>query len=307
MATVLSLKNRNSDLLLVPGDLAVLVAPYGTTIPSTLTAADGSLNALPAGWVSAGEIDQKGAASLSPDVKTTDILGYGEMTPRRTVKTAETVTIDFTAQETSKLNVGLFWGQDLSAVTPDAASGEWQFKRSSTTKLQFFSLIMIALDQSSAGDIYLYWVLPKVAVTKMGKIGFSMDGPMTYPITLTAYEDAAFGGYVAVGQGGLGNKAINTAAGFGVALTKTLTETGSPTGGTFTVTVDSKVTGALPYNVTAAQLASALEGLTSVGEGGVTVTGTYSTAFVVKLFSGNTTVTATASFTGGTTPNITVT
>ncbi|PQP24164.1 hypothetical protein [Rhodococcus opacus] len=307
MALFSTLKDKIDDLVIGATDLAVLAAPYGTTVPSTLTAADGSLLSLPAGWKSVGELDQKGAASITPDVKTTDIMGYGSMVPRRTIKTGEGVTIDFTAQEIRKMNLSLFWGSDLSATAPDAASGEWQYKKSSSAAMNYFSIIMIGVDSNSAGDIYQYWIFPKVAVTKSGKISLSTDGPQTFPITLTAYEDRTFGGYVAIGQGGLGNKANNAIAGFGTSLAKTLTITGSPTGGTFTVTVDSKVTGALPYNITAAQLQSALEGLTSVGEGGARVTAPTGNTFAVTLYSGNTTVTATASFTGGTTPNITVT
>ena len=88
--------------------------------------------------------------------------------------------------------------------------------------------------------------------------------------------------------------------------TKTFTVTGSPTGGTFTVTVDGQTTGALARNISAAQFQSALEALSTVGEGLVDVTGD-TVAGLVAVFSKTlTTVTATASFTGGTTPGVTV-
>jgi hypothetical protein len=54
-------------------------------------------------------------------------------------------------------------------------------------------------------------------------------------------------------------------------------------GGTFTVTYDSKLSGALPYNLTLAQLQSALEGLVSIGEGNVSVTGTAGVSYVVEF------------------------
>ncbi len=44
-------------------------------------------------------------------------------------------------------------------------------------------------------------------------------------------------------------------------------------GGTFTVTYDSEETGNLPWDLTPAQMQSALEGLVSIGEGNMTVTG----------------------------------
>ncbi len=52
------------------------------------------------------------------------------------------------------------------------------------------------------------------------------------------------------------------------------------TGGTFTVTYDSVETGNLPWDLTPAQLQSALEGLTSIGEGNMSVTGVAGTSHV---------------------------
>ncbi len=54
-------------------------------------------------------------------------------------------------------------------------------------------------------------------------------------------------------------------------------------GGTFTVEYDSVVSGDLPYNLTPAQLQSALEGLTTIGENNVSVTGTAGVSYVVEF------------------------
>lgn len=54
---------------------------------------------------------------------------------------------------------------------------------------------------------------------------------------------------------------------------QTVTLAGSPTGGTFTLSFDGQVTGNLAYNAAAATIQSALEGLSTIGSGNVTVTG----------------------------------
>lgn len=54
---------------------------------------------------------------------------------------------------------------------------------------------------------------------------------------------------------------------------QTISLTGSPSGGTFTLTHDSNTTSGLAYNAAAATVQSALEGLTSIGAGNCTVTG----------------------------------
>lgn len=89
-------------------------------------------------------------------------------------------------------------------------------------------------------------------------------------------------------------------------VTKLVTITGSPTGGTFTLTVDTRVTTALNWNATAAQIQSALEALTTVGEDNVTVTGSAGGPFTVVFNLAVTNVTATATLTGGSTPGVTV-
>jgi hypothetical protein len=90
----------------------------------------------------------------------------------------------------------------------------------------------------------------------------------------------------------------------GVSEVQTVTVTGSPTGGSFTLTVNGQTTAAIAYNATAAQVKAALEALSSVSVVSVTGSGPY-----VVTFGGGANVpqlTATASLTGGSTPGVTV-
>lgn len=89
-------------------------------------------------------------------------------------------------------------------------------------------------------------------------------------------------------------------------VTKTFTVTGAPAGGKWTVTVDGETTNELARTVTEAQLQSALEALPNIGEGNVTVTGTATDGLVAVFNTAVTTVTAAHTFTGGTSPDVTV-
>jgi hypothetical protein len=66
-----------------------------------------------------------------------------------------------------------------------------------------------------------------------------------------------------------------------------ITLTGSPTGGSFTLTYGGKTTAAIAYNATAATVQTALQALTTIGTGNVTVTGNaggpYTVTFVGSL------------------------
>lgn len=95
----------------------------------------------------------------------------------------------------------------------------------------------------------------------------------------------------------------------GTAGVQTVTITGAPTGGSFTLTWNGQTTAAIVYNATAAQVQAALNALQ--GASSVTVTGGPgpTTAWVATFpaYLPQVLMTATGSFTGGTTPAVTVT
>lgn len=92
------------------------------------------------------------------------------------------------------------------------------------------------------------------------------------------------------------------------------TITGTPTGGTFTLTYAGQTTTPIAYNATPAAVQSALEALSNVGVGDIVVTGgpgpatPYTFTFQGGLADLDVALmTATGSFTGGTTPAIAIT
>lgn len=89
---------------------------------------------------------------------------------------------------------------------------------------------------------------------------------------------------------------------------QTVTITGGPTGGTFTLTLSGQTTSAIPRNATADQVRYALEALSNVGpsvrvSGGPGPTNPWRVTFREDVAQ----MTATSSLTGGTSPAVTVT
>jgi hypothetical protein len=102
-------------------------------------------------------------------------------------------------------------------------------------------------------------------------------------------------------------------AGGGTNEVQTVTVTGAPTAGTFTLTYSGQTTATQSRTVTAAALQTALEALSNIGVGDVAVTGgPAGTAPLVVTFTGAlgatdvAQMTAAHTFTGGTTPAVTV-
>jgi hypothetical protein len=96
---------------------------------------------------------------------------------------------------------------------------------------------------------------------------------------------------------------------------QTVTITGTPTGGTFTLTYDGQTTAAIAYNATAATVKSALAALSNIKAEDITTAGGPGpgTPYTVTFGGGATDgrnvpqMTATGSLTGGTTPAVAVT
>jgi hypothetical protein len=214
---IVSLKDAFDPLVFMGRDACVLIAKYGAgTIPAGITTNPaGDLMALPANWRSAGELDQKAGISITPDLKTADVVGYGNLGTRRTVPTGNSVSLAFTAQETRALNLELFWGTDFSNVAPNA-NGEVLSKVGYSSKLNYYSVIVIAQDENEFGEVFPYWIFPKMTVTKTDALKFSMEDALNYPITMTAYEDKPYGGFIGVGHAGAGFHAVAAHGGFDV-------------------------------------------------------------------------------------------
>lgn len=89
---------------------------------------------------------------------------------------------------------------------------------------------------------------------------------------------------------------------------QTVTITGGPTGGSFTLTFQGETTAAIAYNATAAAVQTALRALDNIGAGQVGVTGSAGGPYTVTFtdMDNVTQMTATSSLTGGTTPGVTV-
>lgn len=95
---------------------------------------------------------------------------------------------------------------------------------------------------------------------------------------------------------------------------QTLTTTGTPTGGNFTLVYDGRTTGTIAFNSAASAVDTALEALPNIGTGGVTCAGGPLPTGVTVTFDGASTqkrphpnlALGTNSLTGGTTPNINV-
>lgn len=294
---------------LVVQDLAVFAAPWtpGVVAPVSLFDSSGLLQSAVTslGLVSLGVIDAKNAASLAPDVKYAEIMGYGQKAPRRRLLQTEGMDIDIQPQEARLITHQIQHNLDAGKFT-STTTGGFRVKKTAGSPPKYWSLFFLGLDynDTTGAEILPWWFLTKVGLDKVGKMQFQNDSTVMPQLSFKLYQDG--NNLYEFGIDGAGWASLAPSLGFGTS--KVVTVLGAPTGGTFTLSIGGQTTSGIPFNATSTAVASALGALSTVGSSHVTVSGSAGGPYTVSFDSTVTgTLTASgASLTGGTNPSVTV-
>ncbi len=214
--TFLALKDKRDPLVISALDWLVALHPWSagaSYFPTDLTDASGVLQALPNGWLTSGEIQKAAGVSLAPDLTTAEVEGYGSSGPRRVIPTAEKFTIDYFAQEWRKINLQIWHNTDLSTAAATPGKG-FRATKTSALNVFYYSALVVARDANPTGDLYPYFMFPKVMVSKRAAMAGQTGKELGLPATMTILDDADFGGLYDFGVAGAGFDSIATDAGF---------------------------------------------------------------------------------------------
>jgi hypothetical protein len=162
----------------------------------------------------------------------------------------------------------------------------------------------VACDDPNAAGSFGYTLLPFIKGGVLGDFTFE-NAAVSFTLTNAATKDGT--------AWGKGPYNVVPSVG-GTNEVQSIAITGTPTGGTFTLTYGSETTAPIAYNASAANVQSALLALSAFSAGDVVATGGPLPGTPVVLTFGGTlgrsnvvSLSATGSFTGGTTPSIAVT
>jgi hypothetical protein len=183
------LQQKNAALIFKALQGSVFVGPSSADPIVSLTDTDKLLKALPAGYEDVGWTSDDGA-QFSRNVDTSDITGWGSVEPLRSDVTADTTTLQLECLETRKTTIGLYTGADMSAVTPDATSGEISIEKPDRPAFRYYRVLAVAVDLTDDGEYYVARFLPRARVTDFDDVAYqsSDDSPVTFPVTLSAYN-----------------------------------------------------------------------------------------------------------------------
>ncbi|MFE5332953.1 hypothetical protein ACFRCG_41875 [Embleya sp. NPDC056575] len=291
---------RNADLSYGADDFLVFVAPLGTPKPTDFTA-------LTSPWVNLGWMAKSGG-EWTPNEERKELEAAGSLGPIATKITKADRTMKFVAEEAmNPLVRALYDNVSLTTLAP-GTGGFIAYDLPDRPSRHRYAFLFCS-EESGGKRIWRY--MSSGEVTGRGSDNNPTDDYTTIELTITGYPGA--GGVPAVST--LIDLAGADIGPFFTSEVQTVTITGSPTGGTFTLTYDSQTTGAIAYNATSTVLKAALEALSNIDVGDVTCAGgpLPGTAITVTFgggLSGTNVVQMTASgvgLTGGTTPAVTVT
>ncbi|MGC9544025.1 phage tail protein [Streptomyces sp. UG1] len=209
-----TLKNHQNRLIRKALEGSTFIAPTTSSAITALTGADKALLALPAGYNDLGWMSDDGP-QFSAEIDTSEVTSWGAVEPTRRDIVSDVTTLQVSVQETNKETIGLYTGVDMTAVVPDATSGEVAVTKPDRPPLRFYRVLTIGVDLDDAGEIYIARFLPRASVTDKGDQAFTnSDTPVGWPVTLTAYLDSTLGYSERFYFGGPGWHALLTAMGF---------------------------------------------------------------------------------------------
>jgi hypothetical protein len=241
--------------------------------------------------------DVYGKVSIQVDARLINAVreGDGKRLAAVTRIVGGTVTLEFAANNLQLFADMLGLTYSVTGSTPNQV-GKLQFYNSS---LPYFGFIAGADDDNGLENAFHVWI-PKLKITSD-----------TFTVTTLSGNESPEFANVSIECEAFADEGYNTGAANEV---QTLTITGTPTGGTFTLIFGSETTSALDFDFTAAEIDTALEALDNIGAGDVTCSGgPLPGTPVVITFGGNLAnakmplmTTDDALLTGGTDPTATV-
>jgi hypothetical protein len=256
---------------------SIYLAPIGTPLP---TAIDGALHASfeDVGWLHSDGITE--AATGSKEV----IRGHQGGRVVRTRMTETGTTVAFTALESKPQTKGLRYDEKSVTVT----GGVRKVVRGAGQKVSARAAVVDVFDADNIT------VKERLCIDRLEIVA---DGDRVF-----VNNDIA--GFPFIGEI-IGDYISYEGAGATLDTVWNLTISGSPTGGTYTLSVNGSATAPIAYNANAAAVAAAINALSGVtGVSGVTASGTTPIAIT---FLAPVAVTANGSaLTGGTSPAATV-
>lgn len=235
----------NDSAVIIPGTGHVYFAPAGTPQPASLTAP-----AYP--WVDIGHTSSDNNFKITKDGGDSNILGTWQNPALRERRDPVVYALTFHLLQVTNDTLALYFGGGDASV-----SGV--FGVSLVPVPQVRAVFVRIVD----GNVEVPLYVPKASIASDDDVEADIEKFLEFPVRATIL--------------GVTGQNLMDWLGAGLGLhsseAQTVTITGTPTGGTFTLSFAGSTTSTIAYNAAASVVRAALEALDTVGAGNVAVTG----------------------------------
>ena len=168
------------------------LAPESAPVITTLTDAEGELQALPPEYFPVGYVSTDGY-TWGGDTDTEEVEALGYASPVRNDITKTTREVSFSAYNVYHANLlAVAYGMDLSEAKK-AVSGEITFDRPALPDKIFYRLIVIAKDGSGANEIYRAKHNPRVSIVEIPEETWNASDAKAFEFKFAAEVDPLLG------------------------------------------------------------------------------------------------------------------
>lgn len=211
----------NADHIRKGKKVGAFCAPMTAAVPAALTtggvsSAPITLAVLPTDWEPVGLLRKDDAVAMSRDRDLSEVMALGFNDAVRSDFTSDVFTAKLSALETKRLTIEKFYNVDLSAVVPNADTGEVNFPQPSDVENARARWLFVAQDGQGADRIWWGRLFTAGTVSETDDQSFgATDDPFMYPMTVKSQTDTTLGYGVHHFWAGPGWKARLESMGFG--------------------------------------------------------------------------------------------
>ncbi|WP_099021271.1 Ig-like domain-containing protein [Mycolicibacterium palauense] len=215
MADFETIRDAKNDLVRVHMEFAILFDNMDNASVSTLEdTVTGDLD-IPATAESAGIIEKQAGVSLTHNIESSDIEGYGDSEPVRTVISKRVIEFQANFLETNKVVLEKFWGIEFDDDNLDVSTGGGvTIKAPDRPGNIHYRAYLVATDDVNGDELYAYYIMPRVKLVNVDTQQSQDDGAVSYSITFRATKDKTMGFSVLQGWCGPGWLRLVAKAGF---------------------------------------------------------------------------------------------
>lgn len=217
-----SIRAANNDLIRAHLHFAILFDDYSNVCPTSLEDTVTGQLLIPTTAQSAGIIEKKAGVSITHQMDNAEIEGYGDAEPVRSIISKRTVSFDAMFLETNLTVLEKFWGTDFGVAEGNmtvSTHGGVTLTAPNLPKNIFYRAYLVTEDDLNGNEIFAYYILPKVKLTKVENQASKDNDAVSYKMTFQAFRDTYLGFSVLQGWCGPGFLLLVDQAGFVAAPT----------------------------------------------------------------------------------------